>query len=117
MRVAMNQLTSSVAFGASSISVLRLPVWSTSSWLMNTQRMSFGLDEAEQVLEVVVPVLLHAGVDDDGLGGPDQHGVQRHGHGGFALALVVVDEERVGSDLGRLVAGLGMAHGRVSFLD
>jgi len=38
----MNQLMISVAFGHSSISTLRLPVWSMSSWLMNTQRTSSG---------------------------------------------------------------------------
>ena len=42
MRVDMNQLMTSVALGARSISALTLPVWSTSSWLMNTQRMSSG---------------------------------------------------------------------------
>ena len=42
MRSTMNQFTIAVAFGASSMSALRLPVWSTSSWLMNTQRMSSG---------------------------------------------------------------------------
>ena len=42
MRSHMNQLTIAVAFGAASINALRLPVWSTSSWLMNTHLMSSG---------------------------------------------------------------------------
>ena len=42
MRSCMNQLTIRVAFGASAMSSLTLPVWSMSSWLMNTQRMSSG---------------------------------------------------------------------------
>ena len=69
MRSAMNQLTMRVAFGHASISALTLPVWSMSSWLMNTQRTSVGLDEAEHVGEVLLAVLGHAGVDDHRLGG------------------------------------------------
>ncbi len=59
----------------------------------------YGVDEGEDVLEVLLAVLHHPGVDDDRLGGPDHHRVEGDPVG--ALALVVVDEERLGSDLRR----------------
>ena len=42
MRSCMNQSMTSVALGAAAMRAFRLPVWSTSSWLMKTQRMSSG---------------------------------------------------------------------------
>lgn len=42
MRSIMNQVVTTVALTAASSSGSRLPTWSTSSWLMNTQRMSSG---------------------------------------------------------------------------
>ena len=66
----------------------------------------FGFDDAEHVLEVLVAVLTDARVDDDRLGGLDDQRVEGDHHGGIALAVVVVDHERVGRDLSRGLIGL-----------
>src|SRR5690606_36393949 len=42
IRSRINQLTTTIAFGAGATSASRLPVWSTSSWVRNTHRMSCG---------------------------------------------------------------------------
>ena len=84
-----------------------LPKWSTSSWERKTHAHVVGVDEREQVLEVLVAVDGCAAVDDHGLGGPDDHRVHVDDLGGDALADVVGDHERVGRDLDRRDAGLG----------
>ena len=107
MRSVMNQLTTSVALGASvhqGVDVARVV-----DVVVADEHPAdvLGLDEAEHVGQELLAVLGHAGVDDDRLGGADDHRVERHRHGRLALAVVVVDQERLGSDLGRLEAGLG----------
>jgi hypothetical protein len=68
------------------------------------------LDQAEHVGEVLLPVLGHAGVDDDRLLRPDHHRVQRDDDRRGALALVVVDQERLRRDLGGCEVGLRELH-------
>ncbi len=70
----------------------------------------FGLDEAEQIVEELGPVLGGAGVDHHRLLPTNEHGVHGDGHGCAAFADVVVDQERLTRNLGWFVVGLGQVH-------
>ena len=99
MRSCMNQSMTSVALGAASMRALTLPVWSTSSWLMNTQRMSSGSTSENTSSRYwsrfsIIPVSTTTG------SAARMTMVLRATETGCgALAVVVVDEERVGRDL------------------
>ena len=90
MRWVMNQLSTATAFGAASISAVRLPVWSMSSWLMNTQRMSSGSTMENTSLRNCLAVLGHAGVDDDRFGAANHERDERNEDRASALARVIV---------------------------
>ena len=107
IRSTMNQLMTAVAFGASVHEGVEVAGVVDVVVADEDPADVVGLDEAEHVGQELVAVLGHAGVDDDRLSGPDHHRVEGDGDGGLAFALVVVDQERVGRDLGRRDAGLG----------
>ena len=67
----------------------------------------FGLDEENTSDEELLAAVGEAGVDDDGLLAPDDERVEGDDDGGDALAFLVVDDERLGRDPGRLEPGLG----------
>jgi hypothetical protein len=75
-----------------------------------------GIDEAEHVSEELVSVRGLARVHHDGLLAADHHRVQRDAHRCLALALVVVDQEGLGCDQGRLDVGLATSGHEVNSL-
>ena len=74
----------------------------------------FGIDDAEQIVEVLVSVDGGSGVDHDGFGAGDHHRVEMNNEGRFAFAEGGLDDPSVIGDAQGFVTGRGwlcLVHG------